>query len=310
MTADRSQPRAPGRTPRFTGRCDGIPLASRPCPTPARLLGPVAATAALLLLTTACTGSVSERRRVRCRRPHRSRGRRLDGAHLLDRRHQPRAVHGRRRHRDGRGRHQRRTCTSVRFVDRVGGVRQRRLLGLDDWVGAKVLEVNQGGATELAEDLGPSTRAIRCCSPTSSPSPSGRTRPTTTPSSSPTTAPSWPGVGGDESADHDSLTLAEIYQAIDQGLDRRRRRQARPARVRRLPDGHLRGRQRRRAARRPDAGLPGARARSRLGLPRTAVVAGRGPGDVDADTLGTAIVEGFQAQAAAQGTEGRDHPRR
>jgi hypothetical protein len=105
----------------------------------------------------------------------------------------------------------------ISLVDRAAGYTDTAVLGIPDWVGAKVLEIERGGATVLA-DLGdlntgdpevlanfikdgiqnyPAAHYALIISDHGA---------------------SWPGVGGDESADHDSLTLDELNQAIGQGL--------------------------------------------------------------------------------------------
>jgi hypothetical protein len=105
----------------------------------------------------------------------------------------------------------------ISLVDRAEGYTDTSVLGIPDWVGAKVLEIERGGATVL-EDLGalntgdpdvlagfikdgilnyPAANYALIISDHGA---------------------SWPGVGGDESHDHDSLTLAELDQAISDGL--------------------------------------------------------------------------------------------
>ena len=105
----------------------------------------------------------------------------------------------------------------ISLVDRAEGYTETSVLGIPDWVGAKVLEIERGGATVL-QDLGdlntgdpdvlagfikdgilnyPASNYALIISDHGA---------------------SWPGVGGDESADHDSLTLAELDQAIGDGL--------------------------------------------------------------------------------------------
>ncbi len=106
----------------------------------------------------------------------------------------------------------------ISFVDRAEGYTATPVLGIDDWVGAKVLEVGKNSATELA-DLGDvntgdpgvladfitqSIKAYPAAHYSLIISDHGA---------------SWPGVGGDESANHDVLTLDELDQAISQGLE-------------------------------------------------------------------------------------------
>ena len=105
----------------------------------------------------------------------------------------------------------------VSLVDRADGYSDEAVLGLDDWVGGKLLEITAGGAEEL-EDLGdvntgdpqvladfiargvaeyPADNYALIISDHGA---------------------SWPGVGGDESAEDDTLSLAEIGDGIGAGL--------------------------------------------------------------------------------------------
>ncbi|GHF08071.1 clostripain-related cysteine peptidase [Pseudolysinimonas yzui] len=106
----------------------------------------------------------------------------------------------------------------ISLVDRAEGYTDTSVLGIPDWTGAKLLEIEKGGATELA-DYGPlntgdpdvlaafiseSIKAYPAANYALIISDHGA---------------SWPGVGGDESHDYDSLTLAELDQAIGAGLE-------------------------------------------------------------------------------------------
>ena len=105
----------------------------------------------------------------------------------------------------------------VSFVDRASDYTDENVLGLGDWEGAKLLEITGGGATEL-EDLGdvntgdpavltdfiargiadyPADNYALIISDHGA---------------------SWPGVGGDESSDSDSLTLDELQSGIADGI--------------------------------------------------------------------------------------------
>jgi len=105
----------------------------------------------------------------------------------------------------------------VALVDRAADYTDTDVLGLDDWVGGKLLEIGQNEATEL-EDMGdintgdpavlseflsygienyPADHYALIISDHGA---------------------SWPGVGGDESSDEDGLDLAEINQGIADGL--------------------------------------------------------------------------------------------
>jgi hypothetical protein len=105
----------------------------------------------------------------------------------------------------------------VALVDRAEGYTDTSVLGIPDWTGAKLLEIEKGGATELydygdvntgdpavlAAFIRESIRAYPAANYALIISDHGA---------------SWPGVGGDESHDHDSLTLSELNEAIGQGL--------------------------------------------------------------------------------------------
>lgn len=106
----------------------------------------------------------------------------------------------------------------VALVDRAADYSSDPVLGLDDWAGGKLLEINEGSATEL-EDLGdvntgdPAvladfiTRGIEEY-------PADNYALIISDHGA-----SWPGVGGDESSDYDSLSLSEIDNALATGLD-------------------------------------------------------------------------------------------
>jgi Clostripain family. len=101
----------------------------------------------------------------------------------------------------------------VALVDRAEGYTDTSVLGLPDWTGAKLLEIGRGTATELY-DYGPlntgdpatlqafireSIRAYPAANYGLVISDHGA---------------SWPGIGDDESHNHDTLTLSELEQAI------------------------------------------------------------------------------------------------
>lgn len=106
----------------------------------------------------------------------------------------------------------------VALVDRAEGYTDTSVLGIPDWTGAKLLEIEKGGATELY-DYGPintgdpETLAL-FISETIKAYPAANYGLIISDHGA-----SWPGVGGDESHDQDSLTLAELDQAIGQGLE-------------------------------------------------------------------------------------------
>ncbi|MCU1440495.1 MAG: hypothetical protein JWP85_1492 [Rhodoglobus sp.] len=105
----------------------------------------------------------------------------------------------------------------VALVDRSDGYTDVPVLGLDDWSGAKLIEIGQGEATELDDrgnintgdpdvlasfiaegiELYPADNYALVISDHGA---------------------SWPGVGADGSFDNDTLSLAEIDSAISDGL--------------------------------------------------------------------------------------------
>jgi len=105
----------------------------------------------------------------------------------------------------------------VAFVDRAEGYSDDAVLGIDNWVGAKIIDVADGGAT-LVDELGDVNtgdpvvledfiaRGIR-------ENPADHYALIISDHGA-----SWPGVGGDESTDGDALSLAEINEAISAGL--------------------------------------------------------------------------------------------
>lgn len=106
----------------------------------------------------------------------------------------------------------------IALVDRSADYSDAGVLGLDDWVGGKILEVGADGATEL-EDLGdintgdPQVLAD-FISQSISDNPAEHYGLIISDHGA-----SWPGVGGDESTDYDGLDLAELNEAIGAGID-------------------------------------------------------------------------------------------
>jgi hypothetical protein len=105
----------------------------------------------------------------------------------------------------------------ISFVDRAEGYTDTSVLGIPDWTGAKLLEIEKGGATELydygAVNTGDPIVLQRFISESIKAYPAAHYSLIISDHGA-----SWPGVGGDESAGHDSLTLSELDQAIGQGL--------------------------------------------------------------------------------------------
>lgn len=106
----------------------------------------------------------------------------------------------------------------ISLVDRAAGYTDTSVLGIPDWVGAKVLQIEPGGRATVLQDLGDLntgdpdvladfiTAGIREY-------PAAHYSLIISDHGA-----SWPGVGGDESANLDSLTLGELDQAIGSGL--------------------------------------------------------------------------------------------
>ena len=105
----------------------------------------------------------------------------------------------------------------ISFIDRAEGYTETPVLGIPDWTGAKLLEIGQGEATELFDyghvNTGDPIVLQRFISESIKAYPAAHYSLIISDHGA-----SWPGVGGDESADHDSLTLAELDQAIGAGL--------------------------------------------------------------------------------------------
>lgn len=186
----------------------------------------------------------------------------------------------------------------VALVDRAADYSSDPVLGIDDWTGGKLLEINEGSATEL-EDLGdvntgdpavladfitrgideyPADNYALIISDHGA---------------------SWPGVGGDESSDYDSLSLAEINEALATGLD--------AAGVDRLDllgfDACLMATYEVAStlAPRADLLLASQELEPGHGWDYTALDTASDP--VNGETLGSALLAGFAAQAADEGNE-------
>lgn len=188
----------------------------------------------------------------------------------------------------------------VALVDRASGYSDDPVLGLDDWEGAKLLHV-VGDQADVLDDLGdvntgdpavladfiadgiarfPAEKYALVLSDHGA---------------------AWPGVGGDESSDHDVLSLAEISAAIAEGLDR--------AGVDRL---ELLGFDACLMATYEVASTVAPLARRLLssqelepghGWDYRALQMLRDDPETDVDMLGRALVDGFRGQALNEGTE-------
>jgi Clostripain family len=106
----------------------------------------------------------------------------------------------------------------VGLVDRASDYSSDPVLGLDDWEGGKLLHVQQGSAEVLAElgDVNTGDPQVLADFIAAGVSAFPATNYALIISDH---GASWPGVGGDESAGHDGLDLAELDAGISAGLD-------------------------------------------------------------------------------------------
>jgi hypothetical protein len=188
----------------------------------------------------------------------------------------------------------------VALVDRASGYSDDPVLGLDDWEGAKLLHV-VGDQADVLDDLGdvntgdpavladfiaegiarfPAEKYALVLSDHGA---------------------AWPGVGGDESSDHDVLNLAEISAAIAEGLDR--------AGVDRLEllgfDACLMATYEVASTVAPFARrlLSSQELEPGHGWDYRVLQMLRDSPETDVDMLGRALVDGFRGQAISEGTE-------
>ncbi|MFC0681641.1 clostripain-related cysteine peptidase [Lysobacter korlensis] len=187
----------------------------------------------------------------------------------------------------------------VALVDRAEGYDDEPVLGLEEWVGAKTLEVVPGGAVVqndhgdlntgdpavLADFLADGIRAYPADHYALILSDHGA---------------SWPGVGGDESAGADTLTLEELDRALGDGLAE--------AGVGKLDllgfDACLMATYEVASALAPRADrlLASQELEPGHGWDYAALSVLTEPG-TSVDELGAAMIDGFEAQAVEQGTE-------
>ena len=185
------------------------------------------------------------------------------------------------------------------MVDRAADYSEDPLLGIEDWVGAKYLSIGQGEATEL-EDLGDvdtgDPAALRdFIARGIADHPAEHYALVISDHGA-----AWPGVGGDESADHSTLTLEDLQGGIADGLAE--------AGVEKLDmlgfDACLMATYETASAMAPLADRMIASQELEPGHGwdyRSFAVLAEDPA-TDVDTLGTAIVDGYAAQAEAEGT--------
>jgi hypothetical protein len=185
------------------------------------------------------------------------------------------------------------------MVDRAADYSADPLLGLDDWVGAKYLSIGQGEATELADlgevDTGDPAALGDFIAQGIADHPAENYALVISDHGA-----SWPGVGGDESADHSTLTLDELRSGIGDGLA--------AAGVDQLDllgfDACLMATYETASVMAPlaDRMIASQELEPGHGWDYGAFQVLADDPATDVDTLGTAIVDGFQAQAEAEGT--------
>lgn len=188
----------------------------------------------------------------------------------------------------------------VGLVDRAGAYSSDPVLGIDDWVGAKLLHIGQGDAEVLAElgDLNTGDPQVLADFIATGIAEYPAARYSLVISDH---GAGWPGAGGDESADHDLLTLAEIDAGITAGLD--------AAGVDKLDllgfDACLMATYEVASTLAPlaDRLLASQELEPGHGWDYSALQILNDNPDTDVDTLGIAIVDGFEAQAQSQGTD-------
>lgn len=185
------------------------------------------------------------------------------------------------------------------MVDRAEDYSSDPLLGLEDWVGAKYVSIGQGSAEELADlgdvDTGDPAPLAEFIARGIADHPAEKYALVISDHGA-----SWPGVGGDEGSGYSSLTLEEIRSGITDGLE-----QAGLDELDLLGfDACLMATYETASTMAPLADRMIASQELEPGHGwdyRAFQVAADDPG-VDVDTLGTAIIDGFAAQAEAEGT--------
>ncbi|GEP36347.1 hypothetical protein NPS01_00100 [Nocardioides psychrotolerans] len=105
------------------------------------------------------------------------------------------------------------------FMDRNEGYGDDELLDQGSWVGGRILDIGQGGATEVVEDLGDVNSAdpevlARFVAEGIEANRAGHYALIISDHGA-----SWPGIGPDEGSDYDVLDLAEITAGISSGLE-------------------------------------------------------------------------------------------
>lgn len=188
-------------------------------PTPSRRARALVATAALLLMTAACSGGDSKDEDESAGPAHT--GREGDGWTVLhysmaDTNLEPFMVADV----NEIGAVGSNENLHVReFMDRSAEYGDDELLDQGAWVGARVLDIGEGGTTELVEDLGDVNSADPELLATFIAEGIEAHRAGHYALVISDHGASWPGIGPDEGSDYDVLDLAEITDAISSGLE-------------------------------------------------------------------------------------------
>ncbi|SOC47612.1 hypothetical protein SAMN05660748_0916 [Blastococcus aggregatus] len=185
------------------------------------------------------------------------------------------------------------------MVDRAADYSSDPLLDLEDWVGAKYVSIGQGSAEELDDlgdvDTGDPAQLAEFVAQGIADHPAEHYALVISDHGA-----SWPGVGGDEGSDYSSLTLDEIRGGIADGLEE--------AGLDKLDllgfDACLMATYETASTMAPlaDRMIASQELEPGHGWDYRAFQVAADDPDVDVDTLGTAIVDGFAAQAEAEGT--------
>ena len=188
----------------------------------------------------------------------------------------------------------------VALVDRAADYSSDGVVGLEDWTGGRLLEITKGGA-EILEELGdvntgdPEVLAGFIAAGVDA-YPADNYALIISDHGA-----SWPGVGGDESAEHDGLTLDEMSSGIGAGLE--------AAGVEKLDllgfDACLMATYEVATTLAPHAErmLASQELEPGHGWDYTALQVALDDDGLSVDELGTALIDGFEAQAEAEGTE-------
>jgi hypothetical protein len=185
------------------------------------------------------------------------------------------------------------------MVDRAEDYSSAPLLDLDDWVGAKYVSIGQGSAEELDDlgdvDTGDPAALAEFVAQGIADHPAEHYALVISDHGA-----SWPGVGGDEGSDHSTLTLDEIRGGIADGLEE--------AGLDELDllgfDACLMATYETASTMAPlaDRMIASQELEPGHGWDYRAFQVAADDPDVDVDTLGAAIIDGFAAQAADEGT--------